>query len=125
MVTATVIAAISSTGCAKAQTAPAAAAGVTPPPRLAGILIWPGERRAIFDVDGESVVLGPGERLAGYTIEQITAQAVTLVTARDRWILRPNHGATPPPPSSLLPPGADPARTTFGLVLNPEATPPD
>jgi general secretion pathway protein N len=72
---------------------PAAAAGVAADalPRLAGILIDPPQRHAIFQPsdDGKPLTLVEGDRIAGWQIQRIAADGVTLTGPSGAEILQP------------------------------------
>ncbi len=83
---------------------PAAPAGQTaePLPRLAGVLLADGDRRAIFQPDGDKkpVVVGEGDQLSGWTVRSIADGAVTLGRAGGTRTLRPKLDTRPRPSPS-------------------------
>lgn len=95
-------------------------------PRLAGIAVWPGERRAIFvAADGDLAVLVEGERLGNLTVQQISEHSVTLTGADGTRVLRPTPAGAPAGWELPLPAGADPGKETRGLVLRQQDHPDD
>lgn len=60
-------------------------------PRLAGILIDPTQRRAIFQPsgDGKPLTLVVGDQIAGWQIQQIAADGVTLTGPKGTQTLQP------------------------------------
>jgi hypothetical protein len=70
-------------------------------PRLSGIMITPGGRRAIFSPEsGKPLVLAEGAALEDGTIRRIAADSVTIQSAKGDMVLRPsfdhNHAAGTP-----------------------------
>ena len=89
-------------------------------PRLAGIMIDPTQRRAIFQPanEGKTVTLAEGDQIAGWQILQITADSVTLTGPKGTQILQPK----PDPSLSSTTPTVDPM--TPGSVPRPPANNP-
>jgi len=73
---------------------PPEAAGADPaaaaPPRLAGVIIGPDGRRAIFDpAGGKPTVAAEGARIGGFTVTAIEADRVTVAGEGGTRVLRP------------------------------------
>jgi hypothetical protein len=97
--------------------AAAAAPGVAAPglPRVAGVVVTPAGRRAIFAVKGaKPLVLGEGGQVAGFTVQSIQAGQVTVRGPEGVRVLSPTFdpdapapatplGAAPPPPGLSIP----------------------
>ncbi len=92
-----------------------AQAGRSEPPRLAGIMVTPGGRRAIFAAAGESgpaTVAAEGAKIGVWKVQAIGAGEVQLTSADGARTVRPHFSdlppAAPPLPSplanNLLPP---------------------
>lgn len=65
-------------------------------PRLAGVLIGPAGRRAIFaPAAGKPLVLAEGQSLGRYTIRSIAAGGVVLAGSEGSRTLRPTHLGAP------------------------------
>lgn len=83
---------------------PAAPAGqaVETFPRLAGVVLADGNRRAIFQPDGDKkpIIVGEGDQLAGWTVRSIAADAVTIDRANGTHTLRPKFDTKPQPSPS-------------------------
>jgi hypothetical protein len=81
-------------------------------PRLAGILIDRADRHAIFQPSGDakSVSLIEGDQIAGWQIQHIAADGVTLTGPKGVQVLTPKADASLSPPSNIDPmaPGAVP-----------------
>jgi len=62
------------------QPAHAAAIAATPSPRvrLVGLVLRAGRRVAALSIDGEVVLLGPGESASGYSVLAVSGEAVRL-----------------------------------------------
>ncbi len=71
-----------------------AAPGRHGPPRLAGVLIAPSGRRAIF---ADRVVVAEGGALGRYTVQAIEAGQVTLLGPDGLQVLRPAFATATPP----------------------------
>lgn len=69
----------------------AAAAGPASPPRLAGILVTPDGRKAIFAVDNRSVVVREGGRIGGFLVTRIADAEVTVAGLAGPLSLRPSY----------------------------------
>ncbi len=89
--------------------AAAAALGAVAPslPRVAGIMVTPAGRRAIFAEKGaKPLVLGEGGQVAGFTVQSIRAGQVTVRGPEGVRVLSPTFD--PEAPASAAPPGAAP-----------------
>jgi hypothetical protein len=66
-------------------------------PRLSGILLADGEKRAIFQPDGgkKPVVVSLGDQVAGWTVRGIVAEAVTIGRGGATQTLQPKFDAKP------------------------------
>lgn len=108
-------------------------------PRVAGIVVTPAGRRAIFAEKGtKPLVLGEGGQVGGFTVQSIQAGQVTVRGPEGVRVLSPTFdpdapappppGAAPPPPSLSVPglPGFQlPARPPgFGGIPGLAAPPP-
>ncbi len=101
------------------------AAGVTAAPvlpRLSGVLIDGGNRRAIFaGLDGgRPAAVTEGGEVAGFRVQRIEAGQVTLLGPDGPRVLRPSFGrqpagAAPPRPAMIGLPGLDSLRNLTGL----------
>jgi len=74
-------------------------------PRLAGIVIAPGTKRATFQNGQEDkpVTLSEGDDIAGWTIDQIALTGVTLTGPRGRQVLRPKYDPNVVPTEPIVP----------------------
>jgi hypothetical protein len=84
-------------------------------PRLAGIIIERAQRRAIFQPsgDGKPMTLVEGDQVAGWQIQGIAADGVTLTGPKGTQTLEPKAdpslaSAQPPNVDPMAPPGAGP-----------------
>ena len=87
--------------------AAAAAPGAAPPalPRVAGIMVTPAGRRAIFAEKGtKPLVLGEGGQVSGFTVQSIQAGQVTVRGPEGVRVLSPAFDSEPPAPASPPPP---------------------
>lgn len=74
--------------------------------RLAGILISPAGRRAIFaPADGKPLVLGEGDSLGPMTVRSIAPGAVTVLRHGSEQVLRPTYAETAVPQTAVAQPG--------------------
>ena len=78
--------------------APAAlAAAQQAPPRLAGVVVGPDHRAAIFaSPDGSWVVVGEGDTVGGFTVLRIIPGGTELAGPDDRRLLAPAPASPPP-----------------------------
>jgi hypothetical protein len=61
-------------------------------PRLAGVIVTPSDRRAIFaPASGKPLVATEGARVAGFVLEHIGPDGVTMSGAGGQKVLRPSH----------------------------------
>lgn len=58
--------------------AAAPAVALNAPPRLAGTLVSPGRRQAVFETASKPAVVGEGDRIDAWTVEAISPGKVTL-----------------------------------------------
>ncbi len=69
-----------------------AGAGSDALPRLAGVIVGPGGRRAIFaPAEGRPVVVAEGGRIGRYVVRSIVPGQVTLADAERQLVIRPSH----------------------------------
>lgn len=90
--------------------AAAAAPSIAAPtlPRVAGIVVTPAGRRAIFAEKGtKPLVLGEGGQISGFTVQSIQAGQVTVRGPEGVRVLSPTFDPDAAPPASA--PGAPPA----------------
>jgi hypothetical protein len=91
-------------------------------PRLAGVVVTPDGRRAIFaaGADGKQIALAENGRIGAFTISRIDADAVTVAGPDGSILLRPSFATgaeaaakpvAPPPQAAarLPPPGTSPS----------------
>ena len=79
----------------KAEAASTVSPGEAVLPRLAGVLISPTQRRAMFmPVAGRPVTLAEGQQIAGYTVHAISAGRVVLQGPDGSEEVRPSFGAS-------------------------------
>ncbi len=76
-----------------AATADGSAAGASDTlPRLAGVIVGPGGRRAIFaPAEGRPLVVPEGGRIGRYVVRSIVPGQVTLSDAEQQLVIRPSH----------------------------------
>ena len=74
-------------------------------PHLTGILVTSQERRAIFAGrdGGRGAVVGQGDQVGAYRVQDISATDVTLAGADGPHVVRPTFSAAPPPGPSAAP----------------------
>jgi len=67
------------------------------PPRLSGIISWPGGNSAIFQPDKAShpTIVGEGETLGEWRIQSIAAGTVTVSRGDERLLLHPSFADAP------------------------------
>ncbi len=88
-------------------------------PRLAGTVIAPGHRAALFDTgSGVMIPAGEGESVGGYVVRSIGRGGVRLERDGQTTMLRPSAAGAPPAP-------VDTGGATFGLVLRAQPRPDD
>jgi len=96
---------------------PAAARPSPPPPsppaeaipRLAGIVIGPSGRKAIFaEAAGPARSVGEGGRIGRFTVTMIRPGQVTVTSSEGDRVLRPSFTQATPAPGSAVPPAAPP-----------------
>ena len=68
-------------------------------PRLAGVIVGPGGRRAIFALagGGHPLVVAEGGRIGRYLVRAIVPGQVTLTDAEQQLVVRPSHAKGTPP----------------------------
>jgi hypothetical protein len=77
---------------AAASDAPAAAAGQEDLPRLSGVIVAPGGRRAIFaPAEGHPLVVPEGASIGRFVVHSIAPGQVTLSDTERQHVLRPSH----------------------------------
>lgn len=95
---------------------PATASGNSGMPRLSGIVLSPAGRTAIFQpASGKrAIVVGKGETVDGWIVQDIATDAVTLARANEAMTLRPKFdaGQTAVAASTPAPPKETPSRWT-------------
>lgn len=97
----------------------ATAAAADGPPRLAGIVIAPSYRAALFD-DGSGVIASSaeGETIGGYIVRSIGSGGVRIERNGQSMLLVPTAADAPLTP-------IDTGGVTFGLVLRQQPPPDD
>ena len=80
-------------------------AGVPEPPRLAGILVGPAGRSAIFagTGEGQQIVLREGGSVGGFTVRAIAPGQVTVLGPTGPRVLRPAFDGAPPARNAARP----------------------
>lgn len=104
-------------------------------PHLTGIVVTRTDRKAIFSTldGGRGVVVGQGDQVGAYHVQQITTVDVMLIGADGPHTLRPTFLATPPGqarllqstslPNLQLPPPPIAGRVAVPSVINAPAIP--
>lgn len=102
---------------------PAAASAAVAPgiPRLSGIVIDPGDRRAIFAVldKPKAVVVKEGGTLGEWSVQSITKDAVTLAKSGETLVLHPGFAPASEEPAHPPPSAATPRQPRVGWVREP------
>ena len=94
-------------------------AGASELPRLAGTLVSPGQRIALFQAGpGHAVAVGIGEDIGDYVVREIGPGQVRLDRAEHDIIVSIEGAVAPAPP-------VDAGGATFGLVLHHQGPPDD
>jgi hypothetical protein len=98
-------------------------AGAPGLPRLAGIVIMPHQREAIFAVPGKTqpIVVMAGSRLNGVLIKAIDANGIVVVDAAGARMIRPSFA---PRAAGEATPPADTSSPSFMIDLPPVPPPP-
>lgn len=97
------------------------AASTQPLPRVAGVLVSSGGRRAIFAPagGGKPVVVAEGERIGDAVVRRIEAGRVTVLTPDGERVLVPSFDPAPPRPAAPPVPAATPPGPPLGLQFPP------
>lgn len=99
-----------------AAATPAAAGAAPSLPRIAGVVVTPAGRRAIFAMKGaKPLVVGEGGQVAGFTVESIRAGEVVLRGPEGERVLTPTFDLEAPAPTAL--PDAPPPAPGGGLTI--------
>lgn len=97
----------------------AAAPAPDAPPRLAGVVVTPDYRAALFERQGGGLeTVQEGEAITGFAVRTIGRDGVVLERAGRTLTLQPGAPATGSPP-------ADPGGVTFGVQIRPQGPPDD
>jgi hypothetical protein len=90
-------------------------------PRLAGVVVSPHHRMALFEAGSGLVTqVAEGDRVDGYTVQAIGPGGVQLERDGSRVMLLPA-----PSGNAVVPKPIDTGGVTFGLVLHPHGPPDD
>jgi hypothetical protein len=93
---------------------PAAEATAEAPPRLAGVIVGPTRRSAIFaDTTGRPRIIGEGDTIGRFTVELIAPNQVTLRSAAGERLVRPGYSESGKP-GTVAAERPDPALAALG-----------
>jgi len=107
-------------------TTPGAAPGPVALPRLAGVMVGPFGKLAIFagTADGKPTVASEGSSLGNYVVEAIEVGQVTVQGPGGRRLLHPAFDSSAPPPATAGQPPGPPRAAAAGVPAIPGMPPP-